>query len=179
MSQPAYLTAHFTLAGDTVHADFCLTLDDHIEQVWTALTDPAWLPKWLAPGEIELRLGGAVRLDFGESGSPIDSTLTAFEAGRLLEYSWSLPGEPARPVRWALEPIGPATRLSLRVSAPANADPGRAAAGWAAHLEMLQIALIGVPGKFPFEAFKAARDAFRDEVAALYQLRKAQITRMI
>jgi uncharacterized protein YndB with AHSA1/START domain len=179
MPDPAYLTADFTLAGDTVHADFRLTLDHHVEEVWAALTDPAWLAKWLAPGEIELRLGGAARLDFGESGSVIDSKVTAFETGRLLEYSWSVPGEPDRPLRWTLEPIGPTTLLTLRISAPANGDPGRAAAGWSAHLEMLQTALIGVPVKFPFGVFRMARDEFRDQVSRLYQRRKEEVLRMI
>jgi len=180
MSDPAYLTAHFILAGDTVHADFSLTLDHPVHEVWAMLTAPAGLAKWLAPGEIDTKPGGAVRLDFGESGSVIDSTLTAFMPGRLLEYSWSVPGEPPRPLRWTLEPIGPTTRLTLRVSTPANGDPGRAAAGWAAHLEMLQTALIGAPSKFPFEVFKVARDAFRDQVGQLYrQSRKAEILKMI
>jgi hypothetical protein len=48
---------------------------------------------------------------------------------------------------------------------PADEDAGRAAAGWEAHLEMLAAALEEVPIKFPFETFKAARDAYRQELA--------------
>jgi uncharacterized protein YndB with AHSA1/START domain len=167
MSEPAYLTARFTLAGDVIHADFQVTLDNHVEEVWAAITQPQWLAKWLAPGEIELREGGAARLDFGESGAVIDSRVTAFAPQSLLEYSWSTPGEPLRPLRWSLEPIGPTTQLTLRLTVPAKEDAGRAAAGFAAHLEMLQTALIGVPTRFPFEAFKAARDAYREQVTHL------------
>jgi len=167
MPDPVFLTARFTPAGDTIHADFGLTLDNHLEEVWAAITEPQWLARWLAPGEIELCEGGVARLDFGESGAVIDSRVTAFAPQRLLEYSWSTPGEPRRPLRWSLEPIGPMTLLNLRLSVPANEDAARAAAGWAAHLEMLQAALIGVPIKFPFEVFRVARDAYRDQIAQL------------
>ncbi|HEX2817490.1 MAG TPA: SRPBCC domain-containing protein [Phenylobacterium sp.] len=167
MTEPAFLTAHFTPAGDTIHADFHLTLDNHVEEVWAALTEPQWLARWLAPGEIELSEGGSARLDFGESGAVIESRVTAFAPQRLLEYSWSRPGEPLRPLRWSLEPIGPTTLLTLRLSMPAKEDAARAAAGFAAHLEMLQTALIGVPTKFPFAVFKEARDAYREQVAQL------------
>ena len=173
MSRTAYLPARFTLMGDTVHVEFSLTLDNHLEAVWVALTEPAWLVLWLAPGEIELRVGGAAKLDFVESGAMIDSKVTAVEHQRLLEYSWSSPGDPLRPVRWELEPIGPTTLLTLRLSVPSNEDAARAAAGWTAHLEMLLTALIGVPTKFPFEVFMAARDAYREQVAHLWSKRKS------
>jgi uncharacterized protein YndB with AHSA1/START domain len=167
MTGPAYLTAGFTLSGATTRAEWALTLDNHVEEVWSALTDSAELPKWLAPGEIELREGGAARLAFADSGGDIESRVSAVEPQRLLEYSWSVPGEPLRPLRWKLEPIGPTTRLTLRLTVPANEDGARAAAGWAAHLEMLQCALIGVPAKFPFEMFRMARDGYREQIRQL------------
>ena len=148
-----------------MRAELSVTLDNHLEEVWAALTAPDKLPQWLAPGQIELRLGGAARLEFGESGGLIDSTVTAFEPIRLLEYSWSTPGEPLRPVRWDLEPIGPTTRLTFRLSLPASEDAARATAGWAAHLDMLQTALVGVPTKYPIELFKAAREAYRAQLS--------------
>jgi uncharacterized protein YndB with AHSA1/START domain len=168
VTESAFLTARFTPAGDTIHADFRVTLDNPLEEVWAALTEPQGLARWLAPGEIEPREGGIARLDFGDSGAVIDSRVTAFSPPRLLEYSWSTPGEPLRPLRWSLEPIGPTTVLSLRLSVPANENAARAAAGFAAHLEMLQAALMGAPARFPFEVFKAARDAYREQVAQLW-----------
>jgi uncharacterized protein YndB with AHSA1/START domain len=173
MTEPAYLTAQFARSGPAVRAEWALTLDNHLEEVWSALTDPSQLPKWLAPGKIELREGGAARLAFADSGGDIESRVTAVEPMRLLEYSWSLPGEPLRPLRWELEPIGPMTRLTLQLSVPAEEDAARAAAGWAAHLEMLQTALIGVPTRFPFEVFQAAREAYREQV---HQLQEDQRT---
>ena len=129
--------------------------------LWTELTDPARLPHWLAPGEIELREGGAARLNFADSGAVIDSVVSAFDPGLLIEYSWSGPGEPLRPVRWELDPVGAGTTVTLTLQIPAGEDSARACAGWHAHLEMLAAALEGVPIKFPFDLFKATRDAYR------------------
>ncbi len=141
-------------------------VSDHAPaELWAMLTDPALLPPWLAPGRIELRTGGAARLDFADSGTVIDSAVSAFEPGRLIEYSWSSPGEPLRPVRWEIEPEGEGSRLRLTVKVPESEDAGRACAGWEAHLEMLEAALEGVPIKFPFESFRAAREAYRAKLA--------------
>ncbi|MFA7263093.1 MAG: SRPBCC domain-containing protein [Caulobacter sp.] len=151
-----------TRLEDQVQVTLTRRFDHAVATVWTLLTDPARLPEWLAPGEIELHPGGRARLDFIDSGTAIDSVVSAFKPGALLEYSWSEPGEPLRPVRWELQADGPAaTRLTLTLTTPATEDAGRAAAGWEAHLEMLAAALEDVPIKFPFERFKAARDAYR------------------
>lgn len=151
-----------TRHGSTIEVTLIRHLDHAAATVWGLLTDPARLPQWLAPGAIELRPGGRARLDFIDSGTVIDSEVTEYEPEVLLEYSWSGPGEPRRPVRWSLEVEGPdACRLTLTLITPPDEDAGRAAAGWEAHLEMLAAALEGVPIKFPFERFKAARDAYR------------------
>ena len=165
MSEDA--TARLSKQGAEVVGVMTRTSEHPPAEIWRMLTDPAKLPEWLAPGRIEPRVGGAARLDFADSGTVIDSQVSAYDEGRLLEYSWSSPGEPLRPVRWELAPDGAGTRLTLTLKTPAGEDPGRACAGWEAHLEMLEAALEGVPIKFPFERFKAARDAYREKVAAL------------
>lgn len=135
--------------------------------VWRMLTAPDRLAEWLAPGSIELKQGGAAKLNFTDSGTVIDSTVTAFADGRLLEYSWSSPGEPSRPVRWEVAPTDGGTRLTLTVAVPRGEDIARACAGWEAHLMMLLGAIEGVPMKFPFERFKSTREAYRALVAGL------------
>ncbi len=144
-------------------------LDHLAEAVWRMIAEPARLAEWLAPGRIEQRVRGAVRLDFPDSGTVIESAVSAFEDGRLVEFSWSKPGEPLRPVRIALSPDGAATTLALSVKTPDGEDPARAAAGWAAHLAMLEAALAGAAIAFPFETFRAAREAYKGQVAALGQ----------
>ncbi len=52
----------------------------------------------------------------------------------------------------------------LFVAVPEGEDAARACAGWVAHLEMLHAALFGVPMKFPFDRFKAAREAYKERL---------------
>jgi uncharacterized protein YndB with AHSA1/START domain len=113
--------------------------------VWAMLTEPERIMEWLAPGEIELRKGGAAKLNFTDSGTVIDSTVSEFEPPSLLEYSWSSPGEPTRPVRWETAPVTGGTRLTLTLQIPEDEDIARSCAGWEAHLMMLLAAIEGVP----------------------------------
>ena len=128
-----------------------------VASVWSAITEPGSLAQWLAPGQIDLRAGGAVRIEFQLSGAPIDSRITAFDPPWLLEYSWSSPGEPERPLCWSLEERDGSTRVNLTLSLRDTDDAARACAGWAAHLEMLAAFLEGVPISFPLQQFKAYR----------------------
>lgn len=134
-------------------------------QVWAMLTDPHRMVEWLAPGRIELRKGGAAKLDFTDSGIVIDSVVSECEPPKLLEYSWSSPGEPNRPVRWETAPDGDGTRLTLTLQIPEGEDIARSCAGWEAHLMMLLAAIEGVPIKFPFERFQATRAAYKESIA--------------
>ncbi|HQX92370.1 MAG TPA: SRPBCC family protein [Thermomonas sp.] len=135
--------------------------------VWTMLTDSAAMAQWLAPGTIVQQPGGAVRIDFADSGITIDSNLSAFAAGRLLEYSWSSGQQPQRPLRWELQDVGAGTQLQLSMRVPEGEDLAKACAGFDAHLEMLAAALEGVSIKFPFDVFVQARKAYAEQVAAL------------
>jgi len=135
--------------------------------VWAMLTEPARLADWLAPGTIELEAGGAAKLNFVDSGTVIDSTVSAIDPPRLIEYSWSSPGEPLRPVRWETAPVEGGTRLTLTMRVPDNEDVARSCAGWEAHLMMLLAAIEGVPIKFPFQRFQETRAAYKDMVAGL------------
>ena len=159
--------AEFSRDGDMTVARMSRVLEDSVANVWAALTQPAKLVEWLAPGEIELRKGGAAKLNFTDSGVVIDSTVSAIAPERLLEYSWSSPGQPLRPVRYELTPEGgDAVRLDVTLRVPAGEDAGRSCAGWDAHLDMLAASLAGVPIKFPFELFKAAREAYRQRLSS-------------
>lgn len=142
-------------------------LEQDPQAVWAMLTEPQKLAEWLAPGTIEPRAGGAAKLNFTDSGIVIDSKVSAFDPPRLLEYSWSGPGEPERPLRWELTPEDGGTRLALTVSIPDNEDIARTCAGWEAHLMMLHAALEGVPMKFPFDRFKTTREQYKAMAAAL------------
>jgi uncharacterized protein YndB with AHSA1/START domain len=137
------------------------------DAVWRALTEAAWLAKWLSPGTIEPSPGGAVRFDPGAGAAAIASRVSEFEDGRLIAFSWSREGEPARPLRWRLEPAGVGTRLTLTVLTPQGEDAAKACASWEAHLDMLEAALEGDPIPFPLERFQAARAAYAPRLASL------------
>lgn len=134
------------------------------ESVWRMLTEPDALPRWLAPGSLELFPGGAVHIDFPESGATIDSRIRALDPPRLLEYSWSSGDEPERPLRWQLVSTGDGTRLALTLRLPGDEDAAKSAAGWDAHLEMLLAALEGVPIRFPVDHFLEARARYRAQL---------------
>ena len=164
--EPFFRTVAFERRDGRVTARFGMTLENDLDEVWAALTEPSRMVNWLAPGEIDPRPGGAIKLNFVDSGIVIDSVISDIDPWRVLEYSWSGPGEPTRPIRFELEPVGAAVGLVLTLGIPAEEDAGRAAAGWAAHLEMLAAALAGAPIKFPFDVFKAARETYQARLAA-------------
>jgi len=166
LPEPLFRTVTFAREEGRIKARFGFTLENRPDEVWAALTVPERLAEWLAPGRIDPRPGGAVTLNFADSGLFIDSVISDIAPWKVLEYSWSAPAEPPRPVRFELEPVGPATGLVLTLTLPPDEDAGRAAAGWAAHLEMLAAALAGVPIPFPLDIFKAARDAYRAQLTA-------------
>jgi uncharacterized protein YndB with AHSA1/START domain len=161
MSEAAEDLGVLDFFGDQAQATLTRVFDHPAPVVWAALTEPAKFVEWLAPGEIELKTGGRARLNFVDSGIVIDSVVSAYEPGRVLEYSWSGPDEPLRPVTWRVEPQGAGSRLTLTLELPASEDVARSCAGWEAHLEMLAAALEGVPIKFPFARFQATRAAYK------------------
>ncbi|MCC7320870.1 MAG: SRPBCC domain-containing protein [Rubellimicrobium sp.] len=136
-------------------------LDHGRETVWRMLTEEAQIAQWLAPGTIEPHAGGRVRIDFGDSGLVIDSQVTACDPPSRLGFSWSSGTAPLRPLVWDLEAAGGGTLLTLTVTLPGDEDIAKACAGFDAHLEMLAAALEGVPMKFPFEHYLAARRAYQ------------------
>lgn len=131
------------------------------EAVWRMLTDSSLLGKWLAPGRIDLREGGAVHIDFADSGRVIESTVLECAPPRVLAYSWSRGKEPERPLRWELRPTPNGTHLTLTLRLPAEDDAAKSCAGFDGHLEMLAAALEGIPVRFPFQLYKEARSGYQ------------------
>lgn len=162
MSTTTYGQGQIQRVNDRYQAKLTRLVDHGPQTVWAMLTQPDKLPLWLAPGTIELRPGGRVRIDFPESGSSIDSQVTAIDAPWLIEYDWGSPGEPQRRLRWTLEPVDGQIQLSLTLSLPGDDDIAKSCAGWDAHLEMLLAAMEGVPVSFPFTCFQNARQIYRE-----------------
>ena len=53
MLEPLFPLATFSRKGAVTEGRFDLMLDNHIEEVWDALTKPDVRVQWLAPGTIE------------------------------------------------------------------------------------------------------------------------------
>ena len=107
------------------------------EKVWQALTDPARLSEW-APFEADGSLGTAgstVKLTWVGTPTTFETTVTRADAPKLLEYD---------DIRWELEAVGGATRLTLWH----NVDHrfiSWAAAGWHICFDVLDRFLGGTP----------------------------------
>lgn len=92
----------------------------HLEQfiehppasVWKALTDPALVAKWWAPGDVKPIVGHKFTLDMGQPFGQQPCEVIAVEPERVLSYSFA-PGTLNTTVTWRLAPEGRGTRLTL------------------------------------------------------------------
>ena len=142
-------------------------IDIPINEIWPLLSEESERVKWLAPGTIDLYVGGKVDLDFKDSYVLVESEVTACEAPRVLAFSWSGKDDPLRPIRFELAEIENGTRISLTVSIPDSEVVARSCAGWEAHLTMLQAVAAGASVKFPIDRFKACQKQFEQQVTQL------------
>ncbi len=160
--------------GELFHQNGYVTaiMNRHIEgvsaeDIWEKLSNDAERVKWLAPGHIDLYQGGRASLDFKDSYVIVDSEVTACEAPKLLEFSWSGTEDPNRPIRFELEEDDTGCHIKLSVSIPEDEVVARSCAGWEAHLSMLQAVVAGASVQFPIERFKACRDFYDGQLAML------------
>jgi len=118
-----------------------------VEKVWTALTDPAQLAQWLAPGEIELTKGGRVHLAFADGSGVIAGEVTAIAPPRLLEFTWKDKDQDFGFVRWELTADDGGARLVLTHTVPEAARKLGLPmlAGWHSLLDQLAALLDGEP----------------------------------
>lgn len=150
-----------------------------VERVWAYITESDKRATWLAAGEFDLRVGGAVRLEFDNSKLPNDEeglkkhpgsgmhaftgTITRLEPNRLLAHTWLWNGNETD-VTYELTPKGKDVLLTIvhRRLKPRELALG-VTAGWDVHTGILADVLAGVKPR-PFwtthdrlEAVYAAR----------------------
>ncbi|MGZ6019116.1 MAG: SRPBCC family protein [Phenylobacterium sp.] len=132
-----------TTTGDSRQLVFHRRYRQPIEKVWAALTVPERLADWFATAQVDLRVGGVIKL--GWNGvRKTDVTITLCEPPRALAWRWTI-GERDTLVRFDLTPDGAGCALTLTHSGLSldGARDGGVRAGWHAHLEALPDAMEG------------------------------------
>ena len=130
-----------------------------VERVWAYLTESDKRATWLAAGEFDLRVGGAIRLEFDNArlGSDADTPakykergkgqfegkITRLEPMRLLAHTWNMGGDTE--VTYELTPRGKDVLLTVvhRRLAPRDLVVG-VMGGWDVHTGILADLLNGV-----------------------------------
>lgn len=127
-----------------------------IERVWAYLTESEQRRTWLAPGPMELRVGGRVELHFRhanlsphaeptparyaqyQDGARIDGHITQYDPPRLLSYTWDEGEGNASEVTFELTPQGEDVLLVLTHRRLGDRENRiSVASGWHTHLGVL------------------------------------------
>jgi uncharacterized protein YndB with AHSA1/START domain len=137
-------------------------LDHPVEEVWSAITEPNELRKWLAAAEeLELREGGAIALRWlnlpddteeweakgieipedHDMNAPVRGTITQLDPPHLIEYETDQMGL----MRWELRAgdSGCTLIFTNTIELPEGSPPEQTLAGWHIHLDHLDVALAG------------------------------------
>ncbi|MFG2298848.1 SRPBCC domain-containing protein [Streptomyces sp. NPDC048603] len=118
------------------------------ETVWPALTTPEGLQGWLAEADtLERHLGGAVTLQWANSGTRVSGHVTAWDVERVVEYTVPVHGR----MRFHLEPLGTDSTL-IRFTNELHGNESYALdclAGWHEHFLLLEDYLEGRPAYWP------------------------------
>ena len=126
-----------------------------VERVWAYLTDSEKRGLWLAPGAMDLRVGGRVEHRFRHSdlshettppahyaaykaGHVMHGTITHCDPPRLLSYTWGDEGDDSE-VSFELSPLdgGDVKLVVTQRRLRSRAGMANVAAGWHVHLSIL------------------------------------------
>lgn len=133
-----------------------------IDDLWSALTDPQRLARWIAEVDGDLRLGGAFHARFTSSAEGPGRVDVCEPPRRLLVTM--LPGEEDQTVIEAeLFPEGDQTRLVVEERGLPISEAAAHGAGWQAHVEDLAAHLAGRPAADWRTRWTELTPAYRDQ----------------
>lgn len=157
----------FTREGDRAVLRFERVLDRPPAEVWAALTETELLGRWLAEGTIEATDGGGVELHFQmPPGYVVRGAVRRLDPPRVLEYTWTSPGEPDGTVTWQLIPVGDRCILLFTHTVDGHWDEAGTLAAWHVHLSLLATALGDLAaGGFPELRWEELRRRYAGAVA--------------
>jgi uncharacterized protein YndB with AHSA1/START domain len=141
----------FSRDGDRATLRFERLMPAPAAAVWSALTDPAELRGWLADATFVPVVGAKIELRFDvPPGYVVSGEILQASQRRVLEYTWTSPGEPGGTVKWQLIPVGDTCLLLLTHSVDGHWDAAGTLAAWDLGLVALSAQLGGAArGPFP------------------------------
>ena len=120
---------------------------DPIEDVWSAVTEPERLERWIGTWTGTPRVGGTVDFRMTAEGEdvPVEQvTIVACDPPRTLAVQWTLPDQPVWRVELSLEEVDGATLLTFVHSLAGDpAAFGDIGPGWQYYLDRLGASLVG------------------------------------
>jgi uncharacterized protein YndB with AHSA1/START domain len=136
------------------------------EMLWTALTEPTWLGRWLAAAEFDAAIGGKVQLVWPGQGE-MHGVVLACEPHSAIEYSWT--EAVSSVLRFELQATGAGCGLRLLHTGTTAEDAPGFGAGWQSHLEALDVVLGGGTSTAAERdaRYNALRPAYDELLAAL------------
>lgn len=140
-TKPAESLATVTRSTNDATVTFERRFNRPIADVWRAITDPSGLAAWLADASVDLRVGGAIQVQFDDE--PMNGIITDLEPERVIAYSWHEGMDRESHVRFDLSQNRDGTILRV---VHVRLNPSSAtgfAAGWHHHLELLAAHLSG------------------------------------
>lgn len=113
-----------------------------IDDLWSAITEPERLARWIAEVSGDLGVGGEFRASF-TSGWTGTGSVEVCDSPRLLRVRTHQPGEEPTIMEAQLSPEGDGTRLVIEERGLPLAEYADHGAGWQAHAEDLHAHLAG------------------------------------
>lgn len=153
-----------TPAGTTVRFErrYATGVDD----LWSCLTDPGRVARWLGPLYGDLRVGGAYELRMEEdvAGSEQNATgeVLVCDRPQRLEVTWVFPDETSTLVTVDLRADGDGTVLVLEHRDLQEAAARGYGGGWHACLDQLEDHVAGRPVRAWQDRFDAAVPLYRE-----------------
>lgn len=136
-----------------------------IDDLWSALTDPARLARWIGAVEGDLRLGGEFRARFTSSWEGRGRVDVCEPPRRLLVTMGDEEGETV--VEAELTPDGEYTYLVVEERGLPLGAVAAYGAGWQAHIEDLAAHLAGRPAGDWRARWQQLSPAYREQAARL------------
>src|ERR1700754_784283 len=79
-----------TTTADTLQVVFRRYYRQPVEKVWAALTTPERLADWFADAEVDLRVGGTIRLKRNQGMHQAEMQITVCDPPRALAWRWTI-----------------------------------------------------------------------------------------